>query len=82
MFFAAVNDIYIDDPKLPKLARYWPGALRFTFAAYLGWVTERNKYSIRENIATHAWWDFVLLGGEYLLTGTVEPFILSVSLPL
>ncbi len=80
--FAAAHDIYVDDPKLPKIARYWPGALRFTFAAYAGWLTERNKYSIRENIAMHAWWDFTLLSGEYLLTGKVEPFILSVSLPL
>ncbi len=81
LLFAAAHDIYIDDPKLPKIARYWPGALRFAFGAYTGWITERNKYSIRENIAMHAWWDFVLLGGEYFLTGKVDPFILSVSLP-
>ncbi|MBI2646366.1 MAG: CPBP family intramembrane metalloprotease [Deltaproteobacteria bacterium] len=82
LLFAAAHDIYIDDPKLPKVARYWPGALRFTFAAYSGWVTERNHYSIRENVAMHAWWDFLLLSGEYLITGKVEPFVLSVSLPL
>jgi len=81
LLFAAAHDIYIDDPRLPKIARYWPGALRFSFAAYCGWVTERNKYSIRENIAMHAWWDCSLLSAEYLLTGKVEPFILSISLP-
>ena len=45
---------------------------------YDGWITKRNDYSLRENIAGHAWWDFILFTGELLITGETPDFVLRV----
>ncbi len=30
---------------------------------YLGWLTQRNSWSIRESVFLHAWWDVIALSG-------------------
>lgn len=64
----------------------WETWVRPVFAGlkgvYYGWLVERNQFSLRENIAAHAWWDFIIFSSEYLRHRKVSGFILSVDVPL
>lgn len=42
----------------------WPQTL---LGFYLGWVTQRNDWSIQESIFIHAWWDVITIVGDYIL---------------
>lgn len=33
---------------------------------YLGWVTQKNDYSIREAVFIHAWWDIFAIASSYM----------------
>lgn len=39
---------------------------QFGLGYYLGWLTQRNKWSLRESIFIHAWWDVIAFTGIYL----------------
>lgn len=44
---------------------------------YDGWIAKRNSYSLKENVAQHAWWDFILLSTLFIVKGKSSDFILS-----
>jgi len=50
-------------------------------AIYGGWLFAKNKQDLRENIAIHAWWDFIILGSMFLTQGEAAPIVYSVTLP-
>ncbi len=54
--FAALHISSQNPVPLPQLALGW----------YLGWLTQRNGYSIRESIFIHAWWDVIAFTATYL----------------
>jgi membrane protease YdiL (CAAX protease family) len=33
---------------------------------YLGWLTQKNKYSIKEAVFIHVWWDVVAIAATYM----------------
>ena len=56
---------------------------------YLGWLTQKNHYSLRESIFVHFWWDFLLLISHdihYKLRGKTLnnsiPPVLSLTIPI
>lgn len=46
---------------------------------YLGYVTQKNDWSIRESIFIHAWWDILAIGASYA-QGTTETAVFSLPL--
>lgn len=40
---------------------------QFLVGYYLGWLTQQNRWSLRESIFIHAWWDVIAFTGSYLL---------------
>lgn len=54
--FAALH--YSSENKLPLP--------QFMLGWYFGWLTQKNEYSIRENIFIHAWWDIIAFASTYL----------------
>lgn len=41
----------------------WP---QFVLGAYLGWVTQRNKWTLQESIFIHTWWDVIAFAAVYM----------------
>ena len=39
---------------------------------YLGWVTQRNKWSLQESVFIHTWWDVLVFAGIFLDGSTSE----------
>jgi membrane protease YdiL (CAAX protease family) len=48
-----------DDNPVP-----WPQLL---MGWYLGWMTQRNQWSLKEAVFLHTWWDVVIITGSYFI---------------
>ena len=56
--FAAVH--YSSANKIP-----WP---QFAMGWYLGWVAQRNDWTLSESIFIHTWWDVIIFLTEWSFT--------------
>ena len=55
----------------------WPQTV---IGFYLGWLTQRNDWSIQESIFIHTWWDVFTLVGEYMRNRDDRGMVLQIPL--
>ncbi|MBN2498446.1 MAG: CPBP family intramembrane metalloprotease [Deltaproteobacteria bacterium] len=49
--------------------------------AYLGWVYMHNHYSLKESVALHFWYDFLLSSLSFALDPDGQPFAVRICMP-
>lgn len=57
----------------------WP---QFVAGWYLGYLTQRNEWTLRESIFVHTWWDVIIFTGGYLYESQQDRKNARLYLPL